>query len=355
MSDGATVSQRALFWPGPAYVRDKLERMLTQAGFRAFDTGARQVLGFYVNDLSALAGLLAENLTCEERQMTKTLLYDGAQPTLVDFGRVSRAEAVVLAGSSRWIAGMLADRRYKSLMQPIVAAESGTVYGYEFLFRGMEKNGDSVLPDVIIEAARQSGMLLELDRATHLSAVTTAARFGLGDHHLFINVMPTSVTDVTSGLAATFAAIEDAGLDPAHIVFEIVESQAVSDLDDLRTIIDAFRRLGYRIALDDFGSGFNNLTTLASLEPDFLKLDKALITQLTFDANLWHLVANMIDAAKHGEVEVIAEGVEDEDVARTLTTLGADYLQGYLFGIPSDRPRLGEPEAAEPVRSTASA
>lgn len=141
-----------------------------------------------------------------------------------------------------------------------------------------------------------------------------------------------------SSFTDTLDLIEAANIEPNRVVFEIVESEAVDDINELSKMINFCRSAGHRIALDDFGSGFNNLSMLIGLSPDYIKLDKGLISRIREEPPTWNLVANMVDAAKQSGVQVIAEGVEDDRTARLLKAMGADFLQGYLVGRPEDLP-----------------
>ena len=108
------------------------------------------------------------------------------------------------------------------------------------------------------------------------------------------------------------------------------------DLEHLRGIVNYYRAAGFRIALDDYGSGFNNLDTLLTLRPDFLKLDKALVEQVTVGQSQRDMVGMFATQCRNEGIATIGEGVEDEPTARTLHDLGVDLAQGYYFGRPVD-------------------
>ena len=127
-------------------------------------------------------------------------------------------------------------------------------------------------------------------------------------------------------------------MDTERIVFELVESQQMADPELLKTLAAWLRSAGARLALDDFGSGFNNLVMLTDVRPDFIKLDKSLVQHLTHDPQKWNMVANIVDSAKQAGVRVIAEGVEDKVTASALRDTGVEYLQGYYLGYPAERP-----------------
>lgn len=339
LDDGLSpsVMKRAMFWTSNPERAGALAAYLAKAGFPSFATEAASVLGVFVEDLSLLAQVLGEFLPLEEQRRTKALILHSELPSLADFIHMETVERFVRHHSTRWLVKMLNERRYKSLVQPIVRAEDGSIHGYEFLFRGLRVDGAIVPPLEMFDAVRGSRLASVLDDHARCSAIATAARLGIREQ-VFINILPTSVAQHDIRFESTLELIEESGLSPAQVVFEIVESEKVEDMDGIARVIEFCRSAGYQIALDDFGSGFNNLMTLIGLKPDYIKLDKGMIDRIEDEPAIWNLVANMIDAAKQSKVLVVAEGVETDKAARLLRTLGADFLQGYLFGRPSEWP-----------------
>ncbi len=334
-------TKRAMFWTSRPEQANALGGYLAKAGFDCFTTEAASVIGVFVEDLSALAQALGDFLSVEEQRRIKALILRDERPALADFVNMETVERFVRHHSTRWLARLLNERRYKSLLQPIVRAEDGRVHGYEFLFRGLKIDGGVVSPQEMFKAVRGTRLGAVLDDHARLCAIETAARLGLRER-IFINILPTSVAKHDPRFERTLDRIEESGLSPDQIVFEIVESENVDDMKALARVIEFCRSAGYRIALDDFGSGFNNLVTLIGLKPDYIKLDKGLIDRIEDEPAIWNLVANMIDAAKQSNVLVVAEGVETDKTARLLRTLGADFLQGYLFGHPAEMPLKGD-------------
>ncbi len=328
---------RALLWAPDRNSAVHLAEMMEKQGFPGFSTDAQNVIGVYARDVSGFAQSLGACLDIEQKRTIKALIVNGSMPKLDDFAHIQTVENLVHHHSTLWLGDLLNDGRYKSLMQPIVEAEGHAVHGYEFLFRGVSKDGKIISPADMFAAATEGMLSAKLDSCARDSAVRTASRFDVRER-LFINVLPRSVSVAQSAFTDTLDLIENAGVEPDRVVFEIVESEAVNDIAELSEMINFCRSAGYRIALDDFGSGFNNLTMLIGLSPDYIKLDKSLISRISTEPPIWNLVANMIDAAKQSDVLVIAEGVEDERTARLLRALGADFLQGYLTGRPAERP-----------------
>ena len=137
-----------------------------------------------------------------------------------------------------------------------------------------------------------------------------------------------------------------------------MESHAIADRGHLVSILDHYRSLGWRVALDDVGAGWSSLSLLAAVRPDVVKLDKALVQELPDDGARTVLKA-VTDLAHQLGAVVVAEGVETERLADEVTALGADLGQGWLFGRPvRPEPPVEEPEGRwqpveRPVRPTA--
>ncbi len=336
LPQGEKDALRVLLWAKSSSVAVSIADMLVAAGFVSFATDSSRVVGIFAEDVEALARTLGEGMSREAQRQTKALVFSSATPQLADFARIDTVESFVRHHSTRWLAELIAERRFKSQLQPIVNASDSAVHGYEFLFRGLKRDG-GIVPPLEMFLAAQGELAARLDNAARDSAVRTAAKHGIKER-LFINVLPASVSIKQSAFADTLDLIEAAGIDPDRVVFEIVESEAVDDIAKLAGVIDFCRSAGYRIALDDFGSGFNNLTMLIGLKPDYIKLDKSLISRIRTEPPIWNITANMVDAAKQSGVMVIAEGVEDEKTARLLRSMGTDFMQGFYFGRPGDEP-----------------
>ena len=122
----------------------------------------------------------------------------------------------------------------------------------------------------------------------------------------------------------------------------MVESHAIADRGHLVSVLDHFRELGWRVALDDVGAGWSSLSLLAAVRPDVVKLDKRLVQELPDDGARTVLEA-VTDLAHQLDAVVVAEGVETERLAEEVTALGADLGQGWLFGRPVRRETPAEP------------
>jgi EAL domain-containing protein (putative c-di-GMP-specific phosphodiesterase class I) len=115
----------------------------------------------------------------------------------------------------------------------------------------------------------------------------------------------------------------------------VVESEQIADRDHLLNILAYYRREGFRVALDDLGSGYSSLNLLVALRPDFVKLDMELAREVGNDPLRRALVQALVQTAHDYGIQVIAEGVETVESAQILSEMGIRLLQGYLFGKPA--------------------
>jgi EAL domain-containing protein (putative c-di-GMP-specific phosphodiesterase class I) len=244
--------------------------------------------------------------------------------------------------------GVLAEAELWSVYQPIVSLADRSVVAHEALLRGVV-DGREVGGGDLFFVAEQAGWLDRLDRIGRESAITGAAPW-LGDADLFVNVDPASIVRPQVCLASTEQAVHDTGVDPARLVVEVGESRVVADRGHLVSVLEHYRSLGWRVALDDVGAGWSSRSLLPLVRPDVVKLTKGLVQELPDDAART-VVRAVVDLAHSVGAVVVAEGVETEHLADQVTELGADLGQGWLFGRPvrPDGPVAEPPSRWQPV------
>lgn len=230
--------------------------------------------------------------------------------------------------------GVLAEAEFFSAYQPIVSLADRSVVAHEALLRGLVDGREVGAADLFF-VAESAGWLPRLDRIGRESAIAGAAPW-LGDADLFVNFNPTSIYRAPVCLASTERVVHASGLAPGQLVFEVVESHAIADRGHLVSVLEHYRSLGWRVALDDVGAGYSSLTLLAAVRPEVVKLDKELVQALPDDGARTVLRA-VTDLAHRLGAVVVAEGVESEQLAEEVTALGADLGQGWLFGRPVRR------------------
>ncbi len=326
------------FWYDNWRLAARVRSRMVANGFVEFPLNDDRVHCFLCDDLETCLPILSNFLTEREKRQVSVLATETAQPSVFEFGRLKTIEQHETQLLALWLGDMLMDRRYRSLMQPIVHAKNHhEVMGYEFLIRGLHTDGTDIPAPTLFGTAESCDMLYALDMAAGESATRTARLHDVQED-VFVNVLPRTIGDedgLDAWLQAVLAAAE---VSPEQIVFELVESQQLGDPNELKNLVAKLHDQGIRVALDDFGSGFNNLVGLVEVAPDYIKIDKSLIDDLSKDHRKGNLVAGLVDSAKSSDVKVIAEGVEDAETAEKLVSIGVDFLQGYYIGFPKDQP-----------------
>lgn len=218
--------------------------------------------------------------------------------------------------------------------QPIVDLASGETVAHEALLRA-ELDGEELQPATLFSAAEAANRVHVLDRIGRETAIRGAASW-LGDGSLFVNFVPTSIYRPEVCLRTTERVVEESGLARDRLVFEVVESHRVAEVDHLLTILEHYRRSGYRVALDDVGAGYSSLNLLAALRPDVVKIDIDLMQGLP-GASAIAVVRGIVTMAHELGALVVGEGIETADQAEAAGELGVDLGQGWLFGRPQRR------------------
>jgi EAL domain-containing protein (putative c-di-GMP-specific phosphodiesterase class I) len=218
-----------------------------------------------------------------------------------------------------------------AVYQPVVDLIGRRAIGYEALCRITD--GSFAGPDQLFQAAYDNDSIWKLERLCRQRAVL-GARGLPEDSSLFLNMEPDSIHDPTLRSEATFRLFESAGLKPTQIVLEMTEHAAVRDFGAFRQILKQLQALGFRLAIDDVGSGYSGLKTIAELRPDFIKIDMSLIRDIHQHPIKQDLTGTVARFSSGAGITLIAEGVETSDELRCLLGLGVRFAQGYLFARP---------------------
>ena len=222
---------------------------------------------------------------------------------------------------------------------PIIDLFTGSVLGFEILSRG---TFPFATPDKMFEEARSLGATWELERACRVAALKKIAALPeeLRSLTYFINVSPDVFADPRFMSRFTQARLQEYGIDQNQIVIEITEKMTFPDYGHFEQLISRYTAQGFKIALDDFGSGYSGLITLIASTPHYLKLDMAIVRDVHKHEYKQKLVRSMTSFASSVNTRLIAEGVESFEELDVLIKFGVRYIQGFLFGKPQDEPYL---------------
>ncbi|RYZ05249.1 MAG: EAL domain-containing protein [Myxococcales bacterium] len=231
--------------------------------------------------------------------------------------------------------------------QPIVSWPSQELFGYEALVRSSD--ADLSTPGKLLDAAERLGRVQELGQRIR-DAVAVGAEHAPPSALLCVNLHALDLTtEHLYSLQAPLSRIAE------RVILEVTERAGLYRVDQLPSRIRKLRELGYRIAVDDLGASHAGLSSFRQLGPDLVKLDVSLIHDVDSFPAKASLIKNMISLCTHElGMRVVCEGVETVQERDTLERLGADLLQGYLFGFPARGFHHGSVLPAAPVASVAS-
>jgi diguanylate cyclase (GGDEF)-like protein len=234
------------------------------------------------------------------------------------------------------LAEVLREGRITTLFQPLVDPQTRAVFAFEALSRG--PSGSWLhSPQNLFQAADRCGCRVDLEfRCIELALKRFMNSRVLG--RLFLNVAPDTVYQETQFAGRFKSLLQAIDLPPDRCVIELTEEGLVDDYARLRATLQPLRDLGCELAIDDLGAGSSGLRTWSELRPEFVKIDRYFITGIDSDATKLEFVRSIIDMGHALGSRVIAEGVETQGECRELVALGADRLQGYLFGRPEPVP-----------------
>ena len=213
--------------------------------------------------------------------------------------------------------------------QPIVNTVDGAVYSYEALMRSATPK--RVAPLSIVKYADMQNRLADVERATFLNVlkITDENMDKLKGAKMFINSIPgVKLTDEDTELVERYLdRLSDT------VVVELTEESELSD-DELDEMKARFRRLDVKIAVDDYGTGYSNVSNLLRYMPNYVKIDRSLLSDIQNKPQKTHFVREIISFCHDNDILALAEGVETAEELRTVILLGADLIQGFYIARP---------------------
>jgi diguanylate cyclase (GGDEF)-like protein/PAS domain S-box-containing protein len=246
------------------------------------------------------------------------------------------------SGEIHWLQklqGALRDNKFELYYQPIVHAQAGGLRGpsIEVFVRMEGENGQPASPPAeFIRAAERYRLMPFVDRWVVQTVLSALGRGGMKlppGRSVAINIAGQTLGD-SEFLEFVVDCFDHTGASPSDICFEVTESSVVANLDHARRFIAVLHGMGCEFALDDFGSGLSSFSTLKTLPMDYLKIDGSFIRNLAHDTVNQAMVAAMIELSRSLNFRIVAEQVEDQPSLDTVTSMGIDFVQGFVIGRP---------------------
>lgn len=226
--------------------------------------------------------------------------------------------------------------------QPIYSLNTQKIIGLEALARG-EYNGEIISPYFLFNYARESKNVLKVDRLCREKAMNSFSKENSAPT-LFINFETSVLNDVMPGNGEILRTAIENNIAPENIVIEINESN-VKDAFNLVQFVNFYRSKGFLIALDNVSSGVEVQNRIMLINPDIIKIDKAIVSNIESNNYNQEVFKSIINTAKNIGAITVAEGVETIDEVITCILMGVDYFQGFYFSKPEQYNYLFSNEA----------
>ncbi|OGP13071.1 MAG: hypothetical protein A2052_04220 [Deltaproteobacteria bacterium GWA2_54_12] len=221
--------------------------------------------------------------------------------------------------------------------QPQVNTVTGEITGFECLIRWQDPETELIPPGRFIPIAEESGLIIPITAWVLKNACAQANAWrlkGYADVRFSVNISMRQFKE--KDFVATLTNIlNETGLPPGCLEIELTESVIMTDVEHTLKILQDLKKLGIRLSIDDFGTGFSSLSYLKSMPIDVIKIDRSFIRDIPSDEDDIAITTAIINMAHSLEIEVIAEGVETFEQFELLRKLGCDNVQGYLFMKPA--------------------
>lgn len=212
--------------------------------------------------------------------------------------------------------------------QPIVNCQTEQIFGYEALVRGL--NNESAYS--VISKVNDDNRYL-FDQLCRVKAISLAAELKL-ESILSINFLPKAVYKPERCIRTTIAAAKEYGFPIEKVMFEFTEVEKIEDSHFVKDIVEYYKSLGFKTAIDDFGSGYAGLGLLADFQTNIIKLDMELIRNINDDKARQFIIKNCLNLFRDLNIIPLAEGIETKAEMHWLQEAGIELMQGYLFAKP---------------------
>jgi EAL domain-containing protein (putative c-di-GMP-specific phosphodiesterase class I) len=252
------------------------------------------------------------------------------------------AETLLDRARTDWFPDFLSHGQMKPHFQPIVELTTGRAYGREALMRG-RLGAVEVRGGELMAAAEAHDALFSFDYRARTAALETGLPLLPEGEVLFVNLDPRAALDVDATIRTTWPVVARMNADPSRICIEVIKPERCADRDMLAEMVEAHRKRGAQIALDDLSCGTEALLCLEILKPDIAKIDMALTAGIQHSEARRKLIAALVELAHEQGAQVVAEGIERVDEYETMLELGVDLGQGFYFGQPTERPMAVDP------------
>ena len=295
------------------YSYDEIFRMWTNTLTNGLECLRREML------MNLVLSRSSENLTCK---MPVRSSDERNKPAIANLSDEEKTEL-------KEVERLLDNNLFEYHFQPIISARTGEIFSYEALMR--TKTDKRISPLTVLKYAEMLGRLQDVEKLTFLNVLHRVENEGthFKDRKVFINSIPGCNLDSES-----FSEISQLLLsNKSGVILELTEQAELSN-EDLERIKQHNETFHMEFAVDDYGTGYSNISNLLRYMPNFVKIDRSLLSDIQNSSHKKHFVKNIIEFCHENNILAIAEGVETVEELHEVIDLGADLIQGYYTARP---------------------
>ena len=237
------------------------------------------------------------------------------------------------------IKSALMENRFRLVQQPIASLLGEDKGMFDVLVRMLDEQGNEVLPAEFIAAAERNDLMKNIDRWVIGASMSFAANRKASC--IFVRISKDTILD-KSLVGWLETQLRSLKIEPKRICIQVTEELATQYVRQTREISDQLRKLGFRFALEHFGTGRDPLKLLNDITMQFIKVDGSLMQGLSTNQLQQQRIKGLVEAAKRKGVETVAERVEDANTMAVLWQLGIEFIQGYFVHAPEDVTMSGD-------------
>lgn len=321
-------------------LRQALEQPLRVAGFDIHPTlsiGAVEAVGG--EDAPEAAELL------RRAELAVEAAKSGGRGGAAAYGRSLESDGLSRLALESDLRGAMGRNEIVPFYQPIVRLSTGALSGFEALVRWRHPRRGLLTPDQFLPLCEEMGLMSEIGalmmrQAGNQLAVWRRDHRAAGELTVAVN-LSTGEIDRPDLISDVLAIRRETGLPPGALKLEVTEGDVMRDPDRAALVLRNLREAGAALALDDFGTGFSSLSYLTRLPFDTLKIDRYFVRTMATNEGSAKIVSSVVKLGQDLALEVVAEGVENAQMARQLLSLGCDYGQGFGYA-PALSPQEAE-------------
>ncbi len=258
--------------------------------------------------------------------------------TVAFYSEALRKESLQQAGIIPNFQRAMENGDVKVFLQPQFSVQANCIIGAEALSRFYDENGNVVSPAQYVPVLEQAGIVMQLDMEVLRQVVMLLAKWQNQGKRLFPISVNLSRLDLMENdfIERLDRMVSSAGVPRKYIEFELTETAVVQNLSEIVQKLHCLRKLGYRIALDDFGSGYNSLYVLGQIPANVIKFDRGFVLHSIQNEMGLTILKNLVKTFQEIQFEVLCEGVENLEEKERIVHCGCDVIQGFLYDRPLD-------------------